>query len=190
MSQNQDLNKLNKAKEILKKIADGINPVNKEPIENGSFLHDPRIKRCLLFVCDIIDNEIDRELDDISRQLPKFIITPEEKSRVALPEGKIGISEFVRCINNVIDRTRSRKLTAVDINSRLKKIGILGEEKGESGKSRTILNEKSSRYGIETEVRNYNGKEYEAIVFNDTGKKFLIENLEKIMEYNKGSNLK
>lgn len=180
---NPEFDKLTKAKAILEKMANGINPMNGTQIEEENFLCDPRMKRCLLYVCGVLDGEIDRELDNISKQLPDFVITPEEKRRVILPEGKIGISEFVRCINSVIDRTRSKKLTPVEINSQLKKTGILGEEKGESGKPRTVLTEKSGKYGIETERRTANGKDYDAVVFNEKGKKFLLDNLEKIMDY-------
>lgn len=31
--------------------------------------------------------------------------------------------------------------------------------------------------------RNYNGNEYEMILFNEAGKKFLLDNLEEIMRY-------
>jgi hypothetical protein len=170
-----------KAREILIKMANGINPVNGEQIEGESFLHDPRIIRCLYYVSDVLEKVATGKMTQ--NKPGKFIISPEEKAQVVLPAGKIGVNEFARAINNVIDPTRSKKLTGAVLNKQLKKMGILDEESYEDGKTRTILNKKSPEYGIESEKRNYNGNEYEMILFNDKGKQFLLENLEKIMSF-------
>ena len=68
-------------------------------------------------------------------------------------------------------------------NKKLKKMGILGEQSMEDGKTRTILSDRSEEFGIESESRNNNGSSYEMILFNETGKKFLLESLEKIMKF-------
>jgi|GEM_PF-6400167 len=115
-------------------------------------------------------------------RLTKFMITPEEKTRIVLPDGKIGVNEFARCVNKVINPEQSKNLTGVDLNKQLKKMGILSEKELEEGKRRTVINDQSKEYGIETEPRSFNGTEYEKIVFNEKGKSFLLENLEKIME--------
>ncbi|MGI5838674.1 MAG: hypothetical protein ACOX8W_03340 [bacterium] len=44
-----------------------------------------------------------------------------------------------------------------------------------------MLGPRSGEHGIESEHRNYNGNEYEMILFNEAGKQFLLENLEKVM---------
>lgn len=64
-------------------------------------------------------------------------------------------------------------------------MGILGEQPLTDGKKRTIVKEDPGKYGIATEKRNHNGNEYDMICFNDKGKKFLLDNLEKILEYEK-----
>jgi hypothetical protein len=176
--------KLAKAKEIMVKMAGGINPLNGEQIENGSFLNDPRMVRCLYFIQDVLQIAIDGQLRTSAETPAGFFITPEEKEGVQLPQGKIGVNEFAKCVNKVIDLNKSKKLTGVEINRRLKKMGVLSEQALDDGKKRTALNEKSHEVGIETEKRNFNGNEYEMILFNDTGKKFLLDNLEKILQCN------
>lgn len=84
--------------------------------------------------------------------------------------------------HQVIDINRSLKLTGVELNKRLKKMGILTEQPGEKGKTRTAINAKSKDYGIEMEKRSFQGNEYEMVLFNETGKKFLLDNLEMIMK--------
>lgn len=180
---NQEAQKLIKAKEILMKMANGINPVSGEEIENESFLHDPRIIRCLFFISDVLSKEAERQDNGIKLVPTEFIITPEEKCKVVFPDTKVGVTEFAKCINKVIDINRSKKLTGFELNKQLKRMGILSEKITDNGKKRTILNDKSQKYGIEIERRIYNDKDYEMVVFNEVGKKFLLDNLEKIIGY-------
>jgi hypothetical protein len=67
------------------------------------------------------------------------------------------------------------------LNKRLKKLGILGEESTIEGKMRTVINEKSAQFGFEAERKSYNGVEYDMVVINNVGKKYLLENIENIM---------
>jgi len=173
--------KLDKASEILRKMANGINPLNGEPLAEGSFLHDPRMIRCMYFIQEVLNRAIDGQLKTSANKLGAFVITAEEKLRVELPQGRIGVNEFAKCVNRVIDLNNSKKVSGLELNKRLKKMGVLEEEMLADGKTRTVAGAKSQEYGIETEKRNYNGNEYEMILFNDLGKKYLLDNLEVIM---------
>jgi len=178
-----DINKLNKAKIVLEKMANGIDPVDGSKIDEKSFLNDPRIIRCLFYVNEILQMTIDGDLENRNtdrKKLP-FVITDEEKSQVKFPEGNIGVNAFSQYINRVISPHRSKKLNGTELNRQLKKMGILGEQENEQGKKKTIVPEESVQYGIHTELSNYNGVEYEKVVFDSNGVRFLLENLEKIM---------
>jgi hypothetical protein len=176
--------KLVKAKEILQKMADGIDPLNGEPIEKNSFLHDPRMIRCLYFIQEVLGSAIEGNVRSGGMKPAEFRITAEEKSRVLLPQGKIGVNEFAKCVNVVIDQDKSKRLSGVELNRSLKKMGVLDEQVLADGKTRTALNARSGTYGIEAEKRNFNGSEYEMILFNDEGKRFLLDNLETILGLN------
>jgi hypothetical protein len=178
---NPEKEKLLKAGEVLNKIANGMNPLTGESIVQESFLQDPKIVRCLFYTKDILQKLAEGGFQPGHRP-PGFAITPEEKNRVELPPGKVGINEFARCVNQVIDNNRSIKLTGVELNKRLKKMGILTELPGQNGKTRTTVNAKSKDYGIELEKRSFQGNEYEMVLFTEKGKKFLLDNLEKIMK--------
>lgn len=180
---NPERGKILKAGEILNKMANGIDPVSGTSIDSDCFLQDPRIIRCLFFVQEVLNKVAEGPGNIKGIKLEKFIITAEEKSRVRFPEGDIGINQFTRCINNVIDLNRSKRLTGVHMNNQLKKMGILSEELLGDGKKRTVINENSYKFGIVTEKRNYNGNEYDMVCFTDFGKKFLLDDLEKILEY-------
>jgi len=174
--------KIMRAKEILRAMADGVNPFSGEEIESGSFLHDPRMIRCLHFVQEVLTAALSGPAGAAASP-ESFSLTSEEKSRIELPEGKIGINAFAACVNQVIDPARSKKFSGVVINRQLKRMGILGEESTADGKKRTVLGSRSGEYGIESEKRNRDGQEYEMILFNERGKRFLRDNLERIMEF-------
>lgn len=173
--------KLVKAAEVLNRIANGINPLNGEAIAAESFLQDPRIIRCFFYVKDILSQIAAGHSPKNTARPEGYAITREELQRVELPEGKIGVNEFARCVNQALDLTRSKKITGADLNKRLKKMGILGEEATPAGKSRTVLTPESAAHGITAEMRNFRGNEYEMILFDDRGKQFLLDNLEALM---------
>ncbi len=179
---NPDKEKLLRAKEIMRKMANGINPLNEELIGGDSFLHDPGMVTCLYFVQEVLDSAIESQMRTGVKKPAGFVITGEEKSRIELPQDRIGVNEFAKCVNKVLDLNRSKTLSGMEINKKLKKMGILGEEVLPDGKKRTVLTAKSLEYGLESEKRNYNGNEYEMVLFNEKGKKFLLDNLEKMLE--------
>lgn len=75
-----DAEKLKKAKAVLQKMGQGINPVDGTPIESDSFLHDPRIIRCLFFVSEVLDLAIDSK-SQTSNRGQVFAITAAEKEQ-------------------------------------------------------------------------------------------------------------
>ena len=174
-----EFEKIEKAKIVLNKIAKGIDPLTGEIINNDSFFNDPRIIRCFYFVCEILDNVLSGKYKN--QKLSTFYISAEEKSNVKFPSGNIGVNLFSKCVNDCIDINRSKKLTGVELNKRLKKMGILSEVKTEEGKTRTTTNQNSDKYGFISELSNYNGVVSERVFINNIGKIYLLENLEKIM---------
>jgi hypothetical protein len=177
-----EFDRIEKAKVVLQKIAKGVDPLTGELIDENSFLNDTRIIRCFYFVSEILDSVLNGTYSIHGNKLPNFIITPEQKSRVQFSPGKIGVNEFSKNINECIDLSKSKKLTGVELNKRLKNMGLLSEIPTENSKSRTTLNDNSPKYGFETERKSYNGVEYEKVVINDIGKKYLLDNIETIME--------
>jgi len=176
-----DFEKMDKARSVMVKMAEGINPVTGEQIKDENFLNDPRIIRCFYYIAEVLDNVMNGVYSKSNRPA-QFVITPEQKSMVVLPDGLIGVTEFSKQVNMCTDQTRSKKLTAVELNKRLKKMGILGEEVNPAtGKARTVTNSKSKDYGFEMVRRSFNGNEYEMVVMNDIGKRYLLDHLEEIM---------
>ena len=179
---NEELEKIQKAKLVLEKIAGGVNPLTHEPIAQDSFLNEPKIIRCLYFVAEVLDKVVHGAYSSGgAKAAATFMITPEQKQQILFTPGKIGINEFAKCVNLSLDLNQSKKLTGIELNKRLKKLGVLSEESGPDGKARTVTNPKSPDYGFESEQRTYNGAEYTMVVLNEKGKRYLLDNIESIM---------
>jgi len=177
---NIDFDKLDESQKILRQIANGVDPINQIPIKQDSFLNDPRIIRSLYFLVDFIDSELAK----IPRSKKnKFFISEEQKNQVKFPDGEIGINDAAKAINEVIDTRFIKRINGTMINKQLKKMGILSEEKTEDGKVRTITNENSAGYGIISRTRFFDNRQYEQVLFTDQGKQFLLNHLERILEY-------
>ena len=175
-----DMEKIRKAKAVMDKIANGINPVTGEEIVGDHFLHDPRMIRCFFFVSQVLDDVAKGNFSKSSKQ-QRFLMTEEEKARVVFRDELIGMNEFAKCVNQQVDVLKSRKANAVTINKALKEKGILTEKVMADNKRQTVANEKSAEYGFEMITRSYEGREYEQLVMNDAGKRYLMEHLEELI---------
>ncbi len=173
-----DRDRIQKGREVLLKIARGANPITGNGMEGEAFLNDPRIIRCFYFVADVLQNVLNGSYSN--RKNAFFVISPEQKSMVRFPEGKIGVNVFSKCINEVLEMT-SKQLTGMELNKRLKQMSILGETVNNEGKTATTTNEHSNKYGFELEHKVFNNREYDMVLMNDIGKQYLLENLETIM---------
>ena len=175
-----DKEKVLKAREVILKLANGEDPINKVQISLDSFLIDPRMIRCFFFVAEVLE-AVSRQRNKNIPAPTEFFITSEEKEKVVFPEGKIGVNIFSSCINEVLDLNRSKNLSGAVLNKHLKALGILSEETIRDGKTRTIVNEKSAEFGFESITREFEGRSYDMVVINDKGKKYLLDNLEDII---------
>ncbi len=175
-----ELERLIESRNILYKLANGLNPADGTSLDNESLFNDSKIIRSLFFLVDHIDSEL---TEKGRKHRTSFHITGEQKCMVKLPDGNIGIKEFAKAINEVIDPKISKKINGTIVNKQLKKMGILSESKTEDGSIRTVTNENSEGYGIISEIRTFNNHTYEKVLFTDMGKQFLLENIENIMKY-------
>jgi hypothetical protein len=173
---------LSQAKSVLERLARGQNPLTGKMVEKESFLKQVEIGKCLTIAGEIVDRLIRNggRASGAKSRIP-FTITTAQKEAIRLPDGKIGVNEFSRHVNRCLDAAGSKKMTGVELNKRLKKLGILSEEKLADGKTHTTINAESGEFGFESERRSYQGGEYEMVVINEVGKKYLLDNLETIM---------
>jgi hypothetical protein len=175
--------KLERAIEIMKCLTEGVNPFTGEIYEDNALINDPRMVRCLYYVVEVLEkHKAGSGVRYVQRKDLPYRFPQELMARVVMPPEKLGVNAFARCVNAVIDASTCKNLTGSALNAQLKKMGML-QDIEEGGKHRTAMNDRSSEYGIETVMADFNGRTYEKIVFNDTGKRYLLEHLQEIMDF-------
>ena len=87
-----DIDKIGKANNIILKLANGIDPVNGEVIENDNVLNDPRRIRCFFFVSKVLENVISGEYRK-AKQERNTIKQGDEKNNKIYTEEKRGEKE-------------------------------------------------------------------------------------------------
>lgn len=92
----------------------------------------------------------------------------------------VGVGKIAQYINIKY----KENIKGQDINDWLKSQWILSEYKDEEGKKRTIINDRSSKYGIISKKKvGRMWEEYDAIIFEEKGKKFILDNREEIIRF-------
>lgn len=174
---NSEVELINKAQEILKEIARGINPFTKEKIEESNFVNNPKMIRCFMFCAEMLD----RAKVPAKNTNTQFIITAEQKENIKIPYETIGFTNFTKIVNENIDQFISKKASAHKIILSLKNLGILGEITNDNNKKVTITLSNSAEYGFVTIHKNFEGREYDQVMANRQGQQYLIDNLEMLM---------
>ncbi len=173
----KDIELVTRAQEILREIARGINPLTKEKIEESNFVNNPKMIRCFIFCAEQLEK---------AKVLPKntnphFIITPQQKANIIINSETIGFAQFARLVNEVIDESISKKASARTIIQSLKTLGILGEFINSRNKKETTVLANSADYGFVSVHREMNGREFDQVMANRQGQKYLLDNLEMLM---------
>jgi len=178
-----EIDKLKKAKYIINTLIQGKDPISGNVIEDGSFIRDQRMISCFAYIADVLSKEIEYNEKKHLPDKENFDANKLDLSKIKMPEEDCGINAIASCINELVDGRIMKKVTGAQINAKLKAMGILSEAVDSDGKTVTTTNEKSIEYGIYKVVSSYNGREYEKVVFNEKGRKFIIEHLNEIMNF-------
>lgn len=179
-----ELEKMQRAKMYIDKLANGIDPLTDSEISDDSVLNQVRISRCLFYVSDIlsmvIDNggEVGRKY--VVKQLP-FTITPEQISSVEITEEPVGVSIIAKRIAAVIDEN-IKSVPATHISNWLVKNGYL-QENIRSNKKTKVATTKGETIGIYTiDSVSSMGVPYQKNIYSPEAQRFVIENIVKIEE--------
>lgn len=121
----------------------------------------------------------EEDLGELEVSRNEFKLADDWLFSTKIPEGLITVSEFCTWINQFKESEDRKNISPVELNNILKRRGVLEETLKEDGGRRTILNEKSEKYGFTYhERKKKDGEPYSVIVMNDIGKKYTIEVLE------------
>lgn len=179
-----DQAKLDVAIKYVERIADGCNPVNNVPLENGDILNNPNIIRCMYFIKDVLE-EVQRNDGMIGGKVGKEPVLPfpiEILDSFIYVEDK-SITHVLNQVYEPIANMNVKKVSVTKITAALKEEGyLLDEPNPETGKTRKVPSMRGRELGIYTVEREYNGRIYESVTYNQDAQKYVVELIRKLVE--------
>lgn len=175
MSSTQDQNKVNIAIDWVKKLANGINPIDGSVLSDSDIVNNVHISRCLFYVAELIAEAGKRKASPSKQYDVEFFLTPEDLSRIYITE-KSSISVFVKEINRVIP-DNMKPLSYTSVTNWLVKTGYLVEILKEDGHKTKTPTEQGRSIGISSEQRVGSNGEYTAVLYNSNAQRYILDNL-------------
>lgn len=173
-----DMEKLNTAKVWIEKLANGINPLNDEPVKDDDLINNVHISRCLFYVAELL-GEIKIGAAGGKRYRKAFFLPSKDAANIHISTPN-GIANFVRLVNGYIP-TDMKPLSASQVIKWLRNEGLLQEVSKEDGHKTNLPTEKGNRLGIATEVRkNPEGLEFQSVVYSIDAQRFILNNIESL----------
>jgi hypothetical protein len=181
-----ELEKMQRAKDYIDKLANGIDPISGETLEDDTALNNVRLSRCFFYVADILNQVIEnngvvgKRVVVKASDLPPFTLPYELREKIEITQEPAMISKFAGRINGLVDLTTMRKLPSTAFTSWLVAKGFLSEERV-NDKWRKKPTEMGLELGIEFEVRDGQYGGYIAIFYTEKAQRFLVDNLDEII---------
>ncbi|MCH5324210.1 MAG: hypothetical protein J1E39_03250 [Eubacterium sp.] len=180
-----ELEKMQRAKMYIDKLANGINPIDDTPASDTDIINNVRLSRCLFYVSDILRQVIENNGVIAKSKTTKqpFSLPAEKITQFSFSPTPIPVSEIAKRINDLADLETCYKLKYSEITSWLIEIGALEEKVMPDGAKKKRPTVQGEELGILTEQRvGYNGN-YTVVLYNREAQQFILDNIEVIVNY-------
>ena len=145
-----------KAKEMIDKMANGINPITGEYLAETDCVNNVRISRCFFFISDILRQVLERGGLAPKKKIP-FFISEDQLQYFRYSDEPLFLSEIARRINELTGNPDMKKITYVDISAYLMDEGYLTYATQSDGKTVKLPTIKGEESGMHREERMING---------------------------------
>ena len=181
-----ELEKLQRAKMYIDKMANGIHPIDDTPAADSDMINNVRISRCLFYVSDILRQVIDNNgvIGKVKSSKKAFFLSADSINNFSFSDTPIPVSEITKRLNDLADLEVCHKLKHSAITNWLISIGALETRETSDGKSIKRPNERGQELGIFAEKRTGMNGEYTVVVYNKAAQQFIVDNLEAIIANN------
>ncbi len=149
-------------KNYMDMLAQGIDPISKEKIEDDSVVLQPRMLKCFAFVAEIFEEMIKNNgfvaltpenatRYEVVEKKSAFSLSEEQVHRISVSSKPITPNTFLNNINKVVDGKHMEKLSSKSINAWLLAQGYIVEAKEPTMINKTIRrpSNRSSEIGIQ-----------------------------------------
>lgn len=181
-----ELEKIERAKVYLDKLANGIDPTDDSVVPDGEVINDVRLVRCFFFVSDVLrriieNGGISKPVGDKSGKKLPLSIPFDQRSRFDYSEKPILISEIARRVNALVDTENMKKLNYSNILSWLTEIGMMESVLTSEGKRTKRPTRLGKENGISVEDRIGSKGPYQVVVYDRQAQHFIVDNLDSIL---------
>lgn len=172
-----------KAKTYMDKLANGINPLNDQVLDENDIVNNVKLARCFFYVSNVLRQIIENGglVKKTKSKRTDFNITDKELIKYEYSDEPIPITKVVRRINNLIDQNEMKYLSYKVVSEWLKNIGMLEDANGRYGNARTCPTKIGEEIGISIEKRLGSRGEYFAIYYNRNAQEYIINHIEEII---------
>ena len=175
-----DNKKLNIARVWIEKLANGVNPLTDEMVNEGDVLNNVHISRCLFYVSELLE-----KMEHLHAQSPKkkaFWLSANEAKGITIEQSD-GINNFVKKVNECIPKDM-KTLTSIQVIRWLRCEGYMQEVEREVGHRTNLPTTKGNNIGISTITQqNSEGTMYTRVVYNVEAQQFILNNIEAIASH-------
>lgn len=178
-----ELEKIAYAKSFIDKLANGINPIDNQPVAEYDVVNNVRLTGCFFYISDILRQIIENGGITPPKKKTKssFGITQEQLAQYPYSERPISVSEIAKKINALVDTEQMKQLSYKQLTGWLLSINVLVEQPTENGKMKKRPTESGSQLGISIETRNGMNGEYQVVVYDKEAQAFIIDNIDAII---------
>lgn len=182
-----ELEKILYAKSFIDKLANGINPLDDNPIPDGDIVNNVRLSRCFFYVSDILRQVVENggvTCEKPMRQKKKsFYLTPEQREKVKVSEHPLSVTEISKYLNSLIDLETTKKISANAINEWLLEMGFLCTVTLPNNKHRKKPTAQGNEIGIFTEERMGPYGKFTAVLYSSSAQQFIYDNIDALIAF-------
>lgn len=177
-----ELEKLQRAKMYMEKLAQGIDPISDAEIPGDSVLNQVRLARCFFYVSDVLGKVIaNGGTFGGGEDRPPFSITAQELALVPISQEPIRITRFTEQICGVVADQGRKKLNPTVITNWLLERGFLVKQMGPEGKGRRVPSNMGIDLGLSARMQQGRYGDYLAVFYNANAQRFILDNLLDIL---------
>lgn len=181
-----ELEKIERAKTYMDKLANGINPLDDSMVPEAELINNVHLSRCFFFISDVLRQVIANSgtLAPVNAKKTAKVpleISFEKREQFAYSNCPIPASEIARRINKLANQENMQKLTYADIIAWLTNIEMMEKISASSGKRLNRPTPWGIESGISVELRTGSRGSYEVVVYDIAAQHFIVDNLDAIL---------
>jgi hypothetical protein len=170
-----DPQKTKVAIEWIKKLANGINPIDGSVLSDKDVVNNVHISRCLFYVAELLEDAGKRRMSSAKQYDQEFSLTQEDLSKIYISE-RTTVSVFVREINKVISDDM-KPLSVSTVTSWLVRNGYMDEVSSGDGRKTRIPSDLGKSIGLSSELKSGPNGEYTSVIYDAKAQGFILEKL-------------